>query len=116
MRPRFQADADFNQRIVVGLRRRDPAIDFRSASEGGILGRPDPEVLALAASEGRVLVSHDRQTMPGHFKRFIEIQSSPGLVIVSQGLDIGRTIEELLLVWAASEADEWTNVTIFLPL
>lgn len=35
MRPRFQADADFNQRIVVGLRRRDPAIDFRTASEGG---------------------------------------------------------------------------------
>lgn len=84
--------------------------------KGGILGRPDPEVLALAANEGRVLVSHDRQTMPGHLKRFIETRASPGLVIVSQELDIGRTIEELLLVWAASEADEWTNATIFLPL
>jgi len=54
--------------------------------------------------------------MPGDFKRFIETRASPGLVIVSQELDIGRTIEELLLVWAASEADEWTNATIFLPL
>ena len=27
MRPRFQADADFNHKIVVGLRRREPAFD-----------------------------------------------------------------------------------------
>jgi len=116
MRPRFQADADFNQKIVAGLRRREPAIDFRSASEGGVIGRPDPEVLAQAASESRVLVSHDRQTMPGHFRRFIKTQASPGLVIVSQELDIGQAIEELLLVWAASEAEEWGNTVIFLPL
>jgi hypothetical protein len=93
-----------------------PRLTFALPVKGGILGRPDPEVLALAANEGRVLVSHDRQTMPGHLKRFIETRASPGLVIVSQELDIGRTIEELLLVWAASEADEWTNATIFLPL
>ena len=116
MRPRFRADADFNQKIVAGVRRREPAIDFRSARDGGAIGRPDPEVLAQAASDERVLVSHDRQTMPGHFKRFLETRSSPGLVIVSQELDIGRAIEELLLVWAASEAEEWVNTVIFLPL
>jgi hypothetical protein len=116
MRPRFQADADFNQKIVAGIRRREPVVDFRSASEGGIIGRPDPEVLTQAAREGRVLVSHDRQTMPGHFWRLIEKQPSPGLVIISQDLDIGRAIEELLLVWAASEAEEWENAVIFLPL
>jgi hypothetical protein len=116
MRPRLQADADLNQKIVAGLRRREPAIDFRSAGEGGVIGRPDPEVLALAASESRLLVSHDRQTMHGHFRRFVETQASPGVVIVSQELDIGRTIEELLLVWAACEAEEWTNAIIFLPL
>jgi len=116
MRLRFQADADFNQKIVAGIRRREPAIDFQSAREGGVIGRPDPEVLAQAASEGRVLVSHDRQTMPGHFWHLIEKQPSPGLVIISQDLDIGRAIEELLLVWAASESEEWENAIIFLPL
>ena len=101
---------------MTGLRRREPAIDFQSAGEGGVIGRPDPEVLAQAASEGRVLVSHDRQTMPGHFRRLIGKQASPGLVVVSQELDIGRAIEDLLLVWAASEAEEWGNTVIFLPL
>ena len=116
MRPRFQADADFNQKIVAALRRREPTIDFRTAREGGLIGRPDPEVLSQTGNEDRVLVSHDRQTMVGHFARFIERQTSPGLIIVSQELDIGQAIEELLLVWAASEAEEWENAVIFLPL
>ena len=116
MRPRFQADADFNQKIVAGVRRRESAIDFRSARDGGVIARPDPEVLAQAASDDRVLVSHDRQTMPGHFRRLIETRASPGLVIVSQEIDIGQAIEELLLVWAASEAEEWENTVIFIPL
>jgi hypothetical protein len=31
MRPQFLADADFNQKIVTGLRRREPLLDFLSA-------------------------------------------------------------------------------------
>jgi len=53
MRSRFQADADFNPKIVTGLHRREPAIDVQSAGEGGVIGRSDPEVLAQAASENR---------------------------------------------------------------
>jgi len=34
MRLRFQADADFNRRIVIGLRRREPAVDFQDALLG----------------------------------------------------------------------------------
>ena len=83
MKVRFQADADLNRKIVVGVRRREPGIDFRSAREGDVVGRSDPEVLSLAAQDGRVLVSHDRHSMPGHFAGFIENQPSPGLIIVS---------------------------------
>jgi hypothetical protein len=116
MRPRFQADADSNQKILAGLRRREPSIDFRSAREADVTDRPDPEVLAQAAGEGRVLVSHDRQTMLGHFARFVETQTSPGLIIVSQELGIGQAIEELLLVWATTGAEECQNAVIFVPL
>jgi hypothetical protein len=47
MRPRFLADADFNHKIVVGLRRRESTIDFLSARNGGVVGLPDPEVLSI---------------------------------------------------------------------
>jgi hypothetical protein len=116
MTPRFQADADFNHKVVLGLRRREPAVDFRDAHEGGIIGAPDLEVLRIAAESGRILVSHDRKTLPGHFARFLEESSSPGVILVSQDLDIGSAIEDLLLIWAASDAEDWRDNIGFVPL
>lgn len=116
MRPRFQADADFNHKIVVGLRRREPAIDLLSAHEGGVIGAPDPDVLRIAAESRRILISHDRKTMPGHFARYRETRSSPGVIIVSQDLDIGAAIEDLLLIWLATEPEEWIDHLGFVPV
>jgi hypothetical protein len=116
MRPRFLADADFNRKIVVGLRRRERSLDFLSAHDGGVVGLPEPEVLLIAAHVGRVLISHDRKTMPSHFNRFRETRSSPGLIIVSQDLDVGTAIEDLLLIWAATEAAEWIDQIGFVPV
>ncbi len=75
MKPRFQADADFNPKIIAGLRRREPAIDFQTVYQGDVIGRPDPDVLLIAARSGRIVVSHDRRTMPAYFARFVETQS-----------------------------------------
>ena len=102
MRPRFHADADFNHKIVLGLRRREPSVDILAAYDGGVVGVADPDVLRIAAESARILVSHDRKTMPAHFARFLEKGSSPGVIIVSQELDIGAAIEDLLLIWAAT--------------
>jgi len=116
MTPRFQADADLNQRIVLGLRRREPAIDFRDAREGGVIGASDAVVLSLAAESGRILISHDRNTMPAHLARFLENHSSPGVIIVSQDLAVGAAIEDQLIIWATSDAVEWRNQLGFVPL
>jgi len=53
--------------------------------------------------------------MPAHFSRFIAESTSPGLLIVSQKLDIREAIEQILVVWAASEAREWSNRIGYLP-
>ena len=100
----------------MALRRREPAIDFQGAHEGGVAGRPDPEVLAIAAGAGRVLVSHDRRTMIRHFVEFLRNQTSPGLIIVSQDADAALVIEDLLLVWAVTDAEDWINRIEFVPL
>ena len=116
MTVRFQADADLNTEIVAGVLRREPSIDFQTADEANVRGVPDPEVLALAAPEGRLLVAHDRRTMPKHFADFILHHSSPGVFIIAQTLSVRVAIEELLLVWAASERAEWRNLIVELPL
>ncbi len=110
MKLRFQADNDLDQRIVVATKRLDPSVDFQTAPALGLHDVDDPEVLALAASEGRVLVSHDRKTMPNHFREFISSHASPGVIIVSQKMPIGRAAELLHLLWAASEAEEYANI------
>jgi hypothetical protein len=116
MRPRFLADADFNHKIAVGLRRRESTIDFMDADDGAVIGLPDPDVISVAAESGRILVSHDRKTMPSHFARFRETRSCPGIIIVSQDLDIGAAIEDLLLIWVATDAEEWVDLLGFVPL
>ena len=80
-----------------------PLIDFRSAQAARLDRVPDPEVLALAADEGRILVSHDFQTMPKYFRQFTQGRRSPGVLLVRQDLPVGEAIETLLLIWEASE-------------
>jgi predicted nuclease of predicted toxin-antitoxin system len=116
MKVRFQADADLSELILKILLRRAPGVDFQTARVAGLSGMPDPDVLALAAGEDRVLVTHDQSTMPGHFRRFISHQKSPGVLIVPQNFEIHEAAEELLLIWEASDAEEWINRIEFLPL
>ena len=115
MRPRFQADEDLNAKITAGLLRREPSLDFQTAKTAKIIGWTDPDVLAIASRENRILVSHDRETMPAHFSRFIEGTTSAGLLIVSQKLDVREAIEQILLVWTATEAEEWVNRVGYIP-
>lgn len=115
-RVRFQADADFRQAIVVGVIRRQPNLDFQSAYTAKLEGKKDSEVLAIAAQDNRVLVTHDRKTMPDEFGRFILSNTSPGVLIVSQSLSISGVIEALILVWEATTAEEWINQIMSLPL
>ncbi|HSM81025.1 MAG TPA: DUF5615 family PIN-like protein [Nodosilinea sp.] len=116
MTVRYQADADLNQAIVTGVLRREPTVNFQSAFAAGLDGLIDAEVLHLSAQQRRILVSHDRRTMPSEFASFVASQKSSGVIIVSRKLPFETVIEELLLIWAASNAEEWVNRIAKLPL
>jgi hypothetical protein len=85
MQVRFQADADPDGRIIRGIRRAFPEIEMRPAAAAGLAGLTDGQVLENAALSGRVLVSQDRRTMPGHFARFVQSHKSPGVMILREG-------------------------------
>ena len=65
-----RSDADLNQAIVTEILRREPKIDCQTAFVAGLEGIKDPQVLMIAAQEGRILISHDQNTMPS-FAEFI---------------------------------------------
>ncbi|MGA3039262.1 MAG: DUF5615 family PIN-like protein [Bryobacteraceae bacterium] len=109
MRVRFQADANLDGRVLRGLRRAEPGVDIRTAADAGLEGLEDPDVLRLAADSRRILVSQDRRTMPSHFKRHVAGAQSPGLILLRAAIPISTAIEELALIWNASDAAEWIN-------
>jgi predicted nuclease of predicted toxin-antitoxin system len=116
MRVRFQADADLDGRILRGLRRAAPDVDIRTAADAGLAGLEDPEVLRIAADSGRILVSQDRRTMPAHFARFSAAAQSPGVILLREATPISTAIEELVLIWNTSDAEEWIGRLVWIPL
>jgi Domain of unknown function (DUF5615) len=113
---RFQADVTLNQIILRAARRREPALDFQTAETASLAGLPDPEVVARAAEDGRILVTHDLQTMPRHFAAFITTRQSPGLLLIPPRLPIASAVDDLLLIWSTMAAEEWRNLMWYLPL
>jgi hypothetical protein len=107
---------DLNQSIVTATYQREPGIDFLSAADLGLEGLPDSEVLEQATRDGRILITHDRRTMPVHFRARLESgETSAGILIVAQSASIASVVDAIVLIWAASEAAEWQNQIHHLP-
>ena len=114
---KFLFDEDLNGRIVRGVRRRLPSLATRTVSQVGLRKAADPAVLERAASEARIVVSHDHSTMRSYAQeRLVAGPPMPGLVLVRQDCPVGRAIEELVLIAEATAAEEWQGLIIFLPL
>ena len=60
---RVALDENFNKDIVRGVLRQVPEAQFLSTLGAGLKRATDPEVLAWAAAEGCILLTHDVATM-----------------------------------------------------
>ena len=116
MKIRFQADADLKRAIITGTLRRAASLEFRLAETVPLEGLDDLQVLAKAAADRRVLVSHDVNTMERNFREFTSRQTSPGLILIPQKrVDVGQAIESLVLLWEVLEAADLENRVCLLP-
>ena len=114
---RLVADENFNGAIVRGLLRRQVDLDIGRIQDVGLLGADDPTVLDWAASEGRILLTHDRATMPDFaYQRVRAGLSMPGVFVSSNRLPIAQVIEDILLLANGSEPSEWEGIVLNLPL
>jgi hypothetical protein len=117
IRPRFLADHDLNEHIVTGILRQEPVCEFLRARDLGLAARSDDAILEYAERERLLVVSHGVNTMPATaFARLSRGESFPGLLMVPQSSPIGSIIDNLLLIWAASDLEEWKDHVVFLPL
>lgn len=114
---RILIDQDFDHDILRGLVRRLSKLDYTTAFESGLDKIEDQKLLLWAAANNRILLTHDRKTMPKHFVELFEKgESLAGVIIVPRRLPIGQAINELEIIITCSEQAEWQNLIKILPL
>lgn len=113
---RLLIDHNLDQNILRGLIRRIPQLDAVTAFEIGMSEATDPQLLVWAAQEGRIIVTHDRRTMPAHAADLMSKgKQIAGLFIVVRSLPLHQVIGDLDLMITCSENDEWVNIIRYLP-
>jgi hypothetical protein len=113
---RLLIDQDLDQDILRGLIRRIPQLDAMTAFEIGMSEASDPELLTWAAQAGRIIITHDRTTMPIHAAELMdEGENIAGLFVVLRRLPLHQVIDDLELMITCSENGEWLNVIRYLP-
>ena len=114
---RLGSDADVHGDMLRGLRRRLPGIDLVRVQDAPPEGTPDPEVLAWAATEGRVLITNDRNTMVGFARaRSASGEAVPGLIATTSEQPIGAAIDDIaLLAEFMSEEEIRGQLVVYLP-
>ena len=94
------ADHNVDQRILNGVLRELPDTDILFARDVGLDRTKDPGILEWAAQAGRVLLTHDVDTMPRFaYDRIRNGQPMPGVIVIPDQLPIGLAFEYIVLLY-----------------
>jgi predicted nuclease of predicted toxin-antitoxin system len=114
---RVVTDENFDGDIVRGLLRRMPDLDLVRVQDVGLAETPDPTILAWASGERRILLTHDRETVPGFaYDRVRRGEPMPGVFVVNDRMPKGQAIEELLLAIGCLDQADCADQVRHFPL
>ena len=114
---RLLADQNFNEDILSGLLERRPGLDVLRARDIGLQATTDPGLLAWAAQEDRILLTHDHKTVPDFaYDRVRAGQPVAGVFLVENTGAFRDVIEDLLLADEITGSDDWRDKVQRFPL
>lgn len=114
---RFAADENFDNRILRGLQRVKPELDVIRIQDTEMAGADDPTLLAWVASESRILLTHDVETMVAFaYERVANGLPMTGVFEIRDSVSIQIALQELILIIDASNMDEWKDKVTYIPL
>jgi hypothetical protein len=114
---RWLADENFNNDILRALFRASRDLDIVRAQDVGLTGTGDETLLAWAAGQKRVLLTHDVSTITAHaYRRVMKGEPMPGVFEVSRRIPIRAAVEDIILLSECSNSDEWEGQVRYLPL
>lgn len=114
---RLISDENFDNVLVRRLLREIPDLNLVRIQDVGLRQSDDETILEWAAAEHRILLTHDLKTIPGFaYKRINLNLPMPGVFAVPTDASLSEVFDSLVLILTCSEANEWENQVIFLPL
>lgn len=117
-RPRFLFDANVPGPLTQALRQHQPTMDILCSGEPGApaMRAPDPDLLLTAEALQRLLLTGDRKSMPRHLQNHYDAgHHTWGVLLMRNGYPLADFYQEIVLIWTASEADEWRDVMLYIP-
>jgi len=106
--PRFLLDEHVSHAIQSQLLRLDPEVDVLAVGQplAPPRGTLDSELLAWIEETGYILVTGNRRTTPKHVRaHYAAGHRIPGILLSRRGAGVGQIIEQLYLLWVASDAE-----------
>lgn len=117
----YLLDENIPVSVTDAIRSADPAIGMVHVgfdSDSPRKGTLDAELLQYAEANGLAFVTFDKRSMAKHIADHLASDRHTwGVFIFPKGnmLSTRRVAEELVMIWAASQRDEWIDRTEFLP-
>ena len=110
-------DENFDHHILRALLRRVPGLDVKTVQQESLHGASDPDVLAWAAAEGHVLLTHDVQTVTSFaYERVERGAPMPGVIEIPSRATVAEILDDSVLVVTCSAAADCSDRVVYLPL
>ncbi|MCE9533106.1 MAG: DUF5615 family PIN-like protein [Planctomycetes bacterium] len=105
--------------LINAMVTREPSISILRIGQPGVppKGTLDPQVIEFAERERLAIFTHDKSTMAAHAYAYSASgRSTFGVFIWTP--ELARVVgaaSDLIMIWAASAAEEWMNRVEYLP-
>jgi len=116
---RYLLDENVDPVFRTALLKQEPSMIVWKIGNPGVppRGTKDPDILDWCEQNEFILVTNNRTSMPEHLTDHIAMgRSIPGILELNPNMSIGETVEELILIWGASELKEYQDLIIYLPV
>jgi hypothetical protein len=111
------SDEDLRGSILRAVRRRKAEVEITSVVEQGLSSANDEEVLDFAWRHQWPVVSHDVNTMTSFAERRVaDGRGIHGLFLAPQNRASRLVSECLILIWSASDFEEWRDRIVYVPI
>lgn len=116
---RYLLDENVDLEYRLQLLRHDSTLIVWAINDPGVPSKetPDPAILRWCEEHDFILVTNNRRSMPRHLADHLGAgRHVPGIFVLNPEMGLGDTIEELILIAAASFAYEYQDRISYLPL